>query len=150
MKKRLVLAVVMTLVAVMNTLAWADQANQSDKADRAKDAAIKQYLKAAPIDTMLNDAMAGFLKMVPPDSKQTIEDTFKAVDRKKIADAMIASMKKHFTTSEIKSLAKFYASPDGKEVMRKMPAMQAEVLPVLQGEISAAMMGVYEKTKQKE
>ena len=150
MKKRLVLAVVITLVAVMNTLAWADQANQSDKADRAKDAAIKQYLKAAPIDAMLNDAMTGFLKMVPPDSKQTIEDTFKAVDRKKLADAMIASMKKHFTTSEINSLAKFYASPDGKEVMRKMPAMQAEVLPVLQGEISAAMMGVYEKTKQKE
>lgn len=122
----------------------------AEQVDKEKDAAIQQYLKVAPVDTMLSDALGDFLKQAPPDTQQAIEETFKIIDKKKISDAMVESLRKHLTTSEIKALTKFYGSADGKSIMRKMSIVQAEIIPVLQAEMTAAMIKVYESQKKKE
>lgn len=120
-------------------------AGQADQVDKDKEIAIKQYLKVAPAESMLNDAMIEYTKVAPPETRQLIEESFKLLDTKKITDAMVGSMKKHFTTSEINALTNFYASKDGKSVMRKMGAMQADILPVIQSEVAAALMKTYGK-----
>ena len=138
--------VIMTMALLTYSNAWA---NDAGKIDKAKEAAIQQYLKTVPIENMLDDAMNEFIKMVPVETRGTIKDTFKNLDRKKITDATIKSMRTHFTTNEIKALTKFYASPEGKSVMHKMAAMQAEVMPVIQTEVVESLRKVTESANPK-
>jgi hypothetical protein len=47
-------------------------------------------------------------------------------------------MVKHFTTDELKAPADFYGSPVGKSAMQKFGAYMADLMPVMQAEITKA------------
>lgn len=137
---RLIIAT--TLLLSIQGIAYAQQQ------DKEMDAAIKQYLKVAPADLLLDNAMAEFVKAVPEDSRATIEETFRTINRERITRAMVDSLKKHFTVAEVKAIAKFYGSAEGKSVMKKLGIVQAELLPVIQTELATALQKTYDKQQK--
>lgn len=141
--KIMYLAVIATFTLSLTTLVHAE------KIDKEKDAAIAQYLKVAPVDAMLKDAMGDFLKQLPPESQKSMEDIFKYLDTEKITTTMVQSMRHNLTSAEIRALTKFYSSSDGKSIMKKMGKVQAEIVPVIQTEVMSAMGKVLEDISKK-
>jgi len=143
--------IIMLVLSSLITLSCSNSAlSAADRVDKEKEVAIQNYLKVAAVDVMLNDALSDFLKLVPKESKEMVQDTFATIDKSKITTSMVKSIRKHFTTAEINTLTRFYSSPEGKTVMKKKEAMQADVLPVLQQEIAIALKKTYEKYKGNE
>jgi hypothetical protein len=61
------------------------------------------------------------------------------IDFNALRKLSIELMVTHFSAGEINSLTDFYASADGRSVMKKMPAYTAELMPLIQKEIIQAM-----------
>lgn len=129
--------VLVVLVAIMSAL---PAAAQDPKVEAAKN-----YLKVVPIESLMNEMTREMLKRAPEDQKAFITDALSSVDRKKIEKATVDAMVKHFTAKEINALANFYKSPEGRSVMKKFPAMQADMMPVIQTEVAGALQRAFEK-----
>ena len=68
-------------------------------------------------------------------------------DKKALEDAISRSMAKHFTVGEIEALTRFYASPEGKSVMKKMAPYLADVMPVIQAQMTVAARRIQERAE---
>lgn len=120
-------------------------------------AAALEYHKVFPMKEMIadmqknmRDMSAGFDQMVPPAQRETFkkqqEEQSKrmlaTIDAKALEQASIDAMVKHFTTKEIQALANFYASPEGRAVMKKMPQYTADLMPQVQKEMMKSLFQV--------
>lgn len=134
--------VLVVLVVIMSALPAAAQS--------AKVEAARNYLKVVSIESLMNDMTREMLKMAPDDQKAFVTEALASVDRKKIERATIDAMIKHFTVKEINALTNFYKSPEGRSVMKKFPAMQADMMPVIQTEVAGALQRAFEKLPRQE
>lgn len=134
--------VLVVLVVIMSALPAAAQ--------NAKEEAARNYLKVVSIESLMNDMTREMLKMAPDDQKAFVTEALASVDRKKIERATIDAMIKHFTVKEINALTNFYKSPEGRSVMKKFPAMQADMMPVIQTEVAGALQRAFEKLPRQE
>ena len=132
----------MTLTAlVMLALAAGPAAAQDDLAERQ--AVAKEYL-ALSIETMDFDALTtqmsgialGPIAQHQPELYARKKARLTEIVEQGMADslrqAMIGidrDMAENFTLAELTALRDFYASPEGRSVMTKMPAYMAEVMP---------------------
>src|SRR5262249_17243297 len=105
--------------------------NREREADR--------YLKATPPDELMADMANKMAATMPAEQRETfIKMMTKHLDMARITAAIRAGMVKSFTADELKALADFYNSPEGKSAMAKMGTYTAEVMPVIMREIQNA------------
>ena len=64
--------------------------------------------------------------------------------------AALASMAKHFTVDELNALADFYGSREGRSAMKKIGAYIADVMPVIQQNMTKAQNGKSKRCKTKD
>jgi hypothetical protein len=108
-----------------------------------REAAAQRYLKAVPVQKMIDDMLKVVMKSVPAE-KQT---GFNAIIRKTlrpefIEQASIQAMVKTFTAHEINAMTSFYDSPEGRSVQAKMGTYLAEIMPLLQQEMLRALQEI--------
>lgn len=103
-------------------------------------AAARAYLDAYPVSELMSEMTDATLQQAPPAQREQIRAAMEAVDTEALEGAMMTSMVRHFSASELRALAAFYGSPEGRSVMGKMPAYMADVMPVIQQQMTQAVM----------
>jgi len=73
----------------------------------------------------------------------------KGLDFARLTQAMKDSMVKIFTADELKALADFYSSKEGKSAMKKMGTYMAELMPIIQDETRKAVSKLRETSAEK-
>jgi hypothetical protein len=122
------------LVVAMMALAASAFALEDTPENRAKEA--ERYLKAAPPADIFKDAADQMTRDLDAKKRQTLQDVIaKQVDLDELTKTMKESLVKHFTAGELKGLADFYNSPEGKSAMGKFGAYMADVMPAIQGQM---------------
>lgn len=105
-----------------------------------RNAEAQRYLKATPPQEMMNDMTVNMAKNLPEAQRDGfIKLMTKNLDLAAVEKATKDAMVKHFTANELKGLADFYSSPEGKSAMKKMGVYMADVMPVIQAEVQKAM-----------
>lgn len=142
--KSLLFPLLFLLALATNCFALEDTPeNRTKEADR--------YLKATPPSEMMADMTANMSKNVPEESRAAFVETMsKNLDVAALTVAMKQSMIKHFTADELKGLADFYSTPEGKSAMKKMGVYMGDVMPAIQAEVQKAMQKTKEATPKPE
>ena len=108
---------------------------------------IERYLEAVPPKEVFEGLSNQVAMNFPPREQLEFRSLMKDfVDLDVITDAMVASMKKHFTAEELAAIADLYESPVGQSAMSKMGVYMAEVMPVIEAEVMRAL-DEFEKKK---
>jgi hypothetical protein len=104
--------------------------------------ATERYLRLVPMKALLEDTAEQLAQKAEGAEKARIVKALtEGVDIPALEKAAAEAMVKHFTVREINALADFYASPEGRSVMKKFGAYMAEVMPVIQREVERALKG---------
>jgi hypothetical protein len=128
----------LAMIATM-ILAGCDKSTGGDSPDARRSAAVR-YHQVLPMESMMDELVSQLVLQAPPearaDAKKMMLD---GIDFNALRKLSIELMVTHFSAGEINSLTDFYASADGRSVMKKMPAYTAELMPLIQKEIIQAM-----------
>jgi hypothetical protein len=107
--------------------------------------AAEGYWKAAQISEMIQESMKRMSMRVPEaeraNFKRDISD--KLMGSGQIEKKTIEAAARVFSKAELEALSKFYASPEGRSSMEKMPGFMAQLSRIVQMEL----MGLMEKAK---
>jgi len=107
-------------------------ANRVREADR--------YLAAVPPSELFSDMATNMAKTMPEAQRQKFLDVMtRDLDVASVSRAMKDGMVKTFSADELKALADFYSSAEGKSAMKKMGVYMADVMPVIQVEVRKAL-----------
>jgi hypothetical protein len=102
-------------------------------------AAAQSYLEVVSMKDMMRDMVAESAKNLPENVRPSyVQYMTKTVRVEVLESAALASMAQHFTVKELKALATFYGSPEGRSAMKKFGAYMADVMPVIQQEMLRA------------
>jgi len=111
-----------------------------------REAQIQRYLTAAPPRDLLTDVIDSVSKTLPPQHRSEFRLMMTDyVDFDVLIDAMVGSLRRHFTAAEISAMADLYESPHGQSAMKKMGLYMADLMPVIQSEVSRAVHEFYEE-----
>src|SRR2546426_11467497 len=90
-------------------------------------AAARRYLATAPlIDQMIGQAL-GAMDALPEPAKQRMIRAFR--DRAELLEEILVTcLVQHFSTAEIDAMTRFYASPEGRSAMKKLPLFLADAM----------------------
>ncbi len=106
--------------------------------NRAREAA--RYLAATPPEEMLADMSANMAQTMPEAQRaQFLKMMNEYFDMAAFKEAIKQSTIKIFTADELKALADFYSTPEGKSAMKKMGPYMADLMPAIQTQIMQAM-----------
>ncbi|HEY3308891.1 MAG TPA: DUF2059 domain-containing protein [Desulfuromonadaceae bacterium] len=131
--KALLLVVALVLLPVLGWTADSDT-------NEARVAATTEYLKVVSPQNMIDDIISEILKTAPEEHQADLEKTLRtALEPAFIEDLTLKSMPKHFTTSEIRALTKFYSSKEGASIMKKFGAYLSDIMPAIQIKVAFAM-----------
>ncbi len=127
------ITIVLVLLMVLNSFALEDTPfNRLSQAER--------YLDVTPPKDLLQDAAEQMAMNFDPSQRQAFKDLItKHLDIEALTKTMKDTMIKHFTADELKALADFYGSAEGKSSMRKFGAYMADVMPSVQAEMVKAI-----------
>lgn len=129
----------LTLLLVMVSLSPA--LAQDDMDARLK--AARDYESTTPVIALMDNMIEEFKKNPQIGEDPAMMDVmFGAMDKQAMKEDTIKLMAKHFTVDELKALTAFYASPEGKSVMKKMPVYMSESMPIIQREVMKGMAAV--------
>lgn len=101
-------------------------------------AAAQAYLDAYPVGELMGDMTEAMTEQAPPAQQEQVRAALDNVRTDTLEAAMRRSMVTHFSASELRALAAFYGSPEGRRVMDKMPEYMADVMPEIQQEVMRA------------
>ena len=102
--------------------------------------AAKEYLRATPLKLMLDDIAKEIAKSLPENQRiQFIELISKEFRVDVLERAALIAMTKHYTVNELNALAKFYSSPEGKSIQKKIGKYTAEIMPPIRNEVMRAL-----------
>ena len=87
----------------------------------------------------MGDMTKAMTEQAPPAQQAQVRAALANVRTDSLEAAMRSAMVKNFSASELRALAAFYGSPEGRRVMDKMPAYMADVMPAVQQEMMRAM-----------
>ena len=107
-------------------------------------AAAKRYLKAVPPSEMVADTLDRVADQVPAERREEFKKALaKVVSSERIEALTLQAVTKHFTVKEINALTAFYGSPEGRSITKKFSAYMADVMPVIQQELSKVVGEVH-------
>jgi hypothetical protein len=137
------ITVSIVVIFVLATMSQSVLAADRDDTPALREAAAQRYLKAVPVQKMIDDMLKVIMKSVPAE-KQTGFDAFirKTLRPEFIEQASIQAMVKTFTVHEINAMTSFYNSPEGRSVQAKMGTYLAEIMPLLQQEMLRALQEI--------
>lgn len=123
------------LAAAMMSGACQAQA-QAESAEEA----VTRYLRAVPVEQMLNDMTVEIAKQVPVDQRASFVAEIRRVLRPEPIERIArAAMLKTFSAEELSAMADFYSSPHGASAMRKFGLYTAEIIPATIAEVQRAV-----------
>lgn len=102
-------------------------------------AAAQAYLDAYPVSDLMGEMTNSMSAQMPAEQQAQIRAAMQNVRTDTLEAAMRRSMVTHFSAAELRALAAFYGSPEGRRVMDKMPAYMADVMPAIQQEMARAV-----------
>lgn len=109
--------------------------------DKEKLAAIEEYFKIVPTKKTMDDMAEKVAKTLPEFQRaQFLEMMTKEFNVELLESAAKKSMYKRFTLKEIKMLNEFYKKPEGLSIMEKMGDYMADIMPVIQSEMTRIMI----------
>lgn len=99
----------------------------------------QEYMRVMPMSDLLDD----MTNKMSANMKSDVAEKFKSLMKKSIDVQLLEktardSMVKHFTASELRALAQFYGSNEGKSVMKKFGEYMADVMPIMQAQVMQA------------
>lgn len=104
------------------------RAYASDDSLQARTAAADRYLKLYPINDLLRDMVSGTAKSVPQARQQQFVSFMgNTIDPTELETHLRAALIKVFTADELNAMTRFYGSPTGMSVRKKMPEYMAEI-----------------------
>ena len=127
------------VVMLMGSLpALAAPTDAADTAETRKEAA-ERYAKVADVRKLMTDSVEAMAQRMPEARRERFRAVMITHVRPEVLEAaMIAAMRKHFTTRELNALADFYGSEEGRSAMAKFGLYMADVLPLVKAEIARA------------
>jgi len=108
-----------------------------------------RYLEVVPASEMFADVAVNMSKTMPEAQREKFIQIMKGLDFARLTQAMKDSMVKIFTADELKALADFYSSKEGKSAMKKMGTYMAELMPIIQDETRKAVSKLRETSMEK-
>ena len=106
-----------------------------------RQAQVERYLAAVPASELVLDLTEKISRNYPPWQRAVIREFMTDyVNIDAITQAMERSLLKHFTAEELKAIADLYSSTAGQSAMRKYGAYMADAMPVIQAEITRALV----------
>ena len=127
MKKIMMATALIVMVSALSCAIDDTPENRAKEADR--------YMAVAHVEQMFQDIADQMAMNLPMEQREELKDLLtKHLDIAALEKAMKEAMVKHFTAGELKALADFYGSPDGKSATKKFPMYMAEVMPAVQAE----------------
>ena len=122
---------------------------QAQDTTAARQDAVDRYLRAVPMEKMLEDTYAEMSKQLPQERRANFITSMRQKVRAETLEKMArAAMLKHFTADELNALADFYSSKHGASAMSKFGAYMADVMPPLMEEIRRAQQEPQSKAKK--
>ena len=127
-------------IALFMALSLPAAAQQDDHV--AKLAAAKSFLKTNSAEKIFEQMMAQVKKMVAqrPGTPAPDADAIKAtLNFEEMNKTMLDGLVRDFSLEELKAMAKFFNSPVGQSIMKKMPVYQSEVMPAVMQKMQQAV-----------
>ncbi|CAM8634679.1 Domain of unknown function DUF2059 [Comamonadaceae bacterium] len=122
-------------IASTPTFAQDSPANRATAADR--------YLKAVPIEKILDDSFRELSKQLPANNRAQFIEQMKMVVRADFIEKLSReSMIRTFTADELNALADFYGSKNGSSAMHKFGTYMSEVMPAIQQEVQRGLQEI--------
>jgi hypothetical protein len=113
-------------------------------------AAARSYMDAVPLKDLIRDVVDETAKNLPEDARPSyVRFMTQSIRVDVLEGATLASMARHFTVRELKALAAFYGSPEGRSAMKKFGGYMADVMPVLQQEMLRAQQQLEAQSRQR-
>lgn len=143
--------IIAALFVALTPAAWTSTALAITDTPENRAAQADRYLAAVPPQALFDDMIEKISKTIPEAQRAAfVTGLTKHMDMARLTPAMRASLIKQFTPDELAAMADFYGSPTGKSIMKKMGDYMADMMPVMQQEMTKAMQGVQaEMMKQK-
>jgi len=133
-------SILLVVVLMVATTSLPVRAADRDDSPALREAAAQRYLKAVPVQKMIDDMLAGVTKSIPTEQQAGFDAFIRKTLRPDfIEQVSIQAMVKTFTVQEIDAMTSFYASPEGRSVQAKMGTYMAEIMPLIQQEIVRAV-----------
>ena len=83
-------------------------------------------------------------------TQEDVKLIYSIYDMEEFRQKLIQGMAKHFTVKELDALTEFYSKPEGKSVMKKMPAYMNDFMPYIQSKTMEAARIAIARRQQKE
>jgi len=127
------------MIMLMASLpALAAPADTADTPQTRKEAA-ERYAKVSDVRKLMTDTVEAMAQRMPDAQREGFRTLMITHVRPEVLEAaMMAAMRKHFTTRELNALADFYDSEEGRSAMAKFGRYMADVMPLIQAEIARA------------
>ncbi|KMY67446.1 hypothetical protein AAU61_11470 [Desulfocarbo indianensis] len=118
---------------------------KAEPLDPARVKAAEEYWKAAQIAEMIQDSMNRMSMRIPENERDKFKEEIssKLMGSGRIKKETVETAARTFTSQELDALSKFYASPEGRSSMEKMPAFMAQLSRIVQAEL----VGLMEKAR---
>ena len=136
-------------VLVSFTFVLACRRAPADDTEAGRIEEAKKLLKTMDLRSLVDGLTEGRSEAKPGIDKEAFRDFISREIRWPELEKMILdTLAKHFTTLEIRDLAEFQNRSEGKSLIEKLPAYQADIGPTLQAEIQRAIAAEeYSRTK---
>jgi len=142
------------LICIMVVLACcfaATTAYSQESCSSEKSRAVENYWRTCPVDDLLDQMALEILKQIPKEQQKDFAKVWlTVVDKAEIASVLSRLLCSHFTLEELKALAAFYGSPEGKSIMKKMPKYTADFMPYMMNMANRAKERTMELLRQEE
>jgi hypothetical protein len=97
-----------------------------------KSKAVEDYLRTCPVDDLLDQMALEIIKQIPKENQRDFAKVWMmAVNKAELTSVASRMLCSHFTLEELKALATFYGSPEGKSIIKKMPKYAADLMPYM-------------------
>ncbi len=108
-------------------------------------AAAQRYLKAVPPMEMVKENVDQLAARLPEDRREEFREALaKVLESERMEKITLDAIVKHFTVREINALAAFYGSAEGRSIGKKFSAYMADVMPLIQEEVSKTLAGLHD------
>ena len=142
---------ILRITAVLLTLtgsAFASEVLSDTPENRAK--AVDEYLSVVPVKELVDEMTEKVAASIPENNREAFKSMLtKHFDLDALAAAEKQSMAKIFTVGELKAMTAYYSTPEGKSSVKKMGALMADLMPVIQAELKKAAQATFEEMQSK-
>ncbi len=114
----------------------------------ARREAAKVYLKVMPLDKTLEQVSASVLAQLPAQARAEAKETLAAINPAPLEAIIMDAMIQTFTLDEINAMRAFYASPEGRSILKKMPQFTNAYMPKMMEEVQRIVLASMAKKQQ--